>query len=143
MSRTNEESVADLPPQQAQIRFQAILQRFVGVFARHEHPFVLFVDDLQWLDRATLDLVRNLATHHEGMHLLIVGAYRDNEVGPAHPLCEALSAVRDAGVVQEIALAPLRQEEVGALLCDALHQDPGQAGPLAEAVYEKTAGNPF
>ena len=89
-----QEPVADLPPQQAQARFHRALQRFVGVFARSEHPLVLFVDDLQWLDRASLDLLRNLATHDEGMHLLLVGAYRENEVGPTHPLHDTLAAIR-------------------------------------------------
>ena len=115
----------------------------MGVFARPEHPFVLFVDDLQWLDRATLDLLRNLTTHDEGMHLLLVGAYRSNEVGPGHPLRETLSAIHDATVVQEIALAPLDPEQVRALISEALHQRPKQTEPLAAAVYEKTAGNPF
>src|SRR5262249_34180516 len=77
----SQEPVPELPPQQAQARFQRVLQRFVSVFARPERPLVLFVDDLQWLDRASLDLLRNPATHEEGMHLLLIGAYRDNEVG--------------------------------------------------------------
>src|SRR5262249_45642411 len=91
-----QEPVADLPPQQAQARLHRVLQRFVSVFARPEHPLVLFVDDLQWLDRASLDLLRNLVTHDERMHLLIIGAYRDNEVGPAHPLTGTLTAIRGA-----------------------------------------------
>jgi hypothetical protein len=135
--------VGDLPPQQARIRLQRLLQRFVGVFARAEHPLVLFVDDLQWLDRATLDLLRNLATHDEGMHLLLVGAYRSNEVGQQHPLSQTLVAIRGATQVEEVDLAPLGEDDVRELTHDALRLEPGQVEPLVKAVYEKTAGNPF
>src|SRR5262249_28051823 len=138
-----QEPVTELPPQQAQARFQRALQRFVGVFARSEHPLVLFVDDLQWLDRATLDLLRTLATHDEGMHLLLVGAYRDNEVGPTHPLSDMLVAIRGAADVREVAVAPLEQDDVRALISHALSQSPNYTEPLAEVVYEKTAGNPL
>jgi transcriptional regulator with GAF, ATPase, and Fis domain/predicted ATPase len=137
------EPVTDLPPQQAQVRFHRVLQRFVSVFARPEHPLVLFVDDLQWLDRASLDLLRNLATHDEGMHLLLVGAYRDNEVGPGHPLSDALAAIADVTVVRELEVTSLDREDVGALIADALHHSRDHVEPLAEVVYEKTAGNPF
>ena len=73
--------VADLPPQDRQDRFQLVFRRFLGVFARAEHPLALFLDDLQWLDTATLDLIEHLVTHPEVRHLLLIGAYRDNEVG--------------------------------------------------------------
>jgi AAA ATPase domain/Protein kinase domain len=70
----------DLPPQDAQGRFQLVFQRFIGVFARPEHPLVLFLDDLQWLDAATLDLLEDLLTRPDVRHLVLIGAYRDNEV---------------------------------------------------------------
>src|SRR5439155_24367927 len=82
--------VADLPPQDAQNRFQMVFRRFLGVFASPEHPLALFLDDLQWLDAATLDLLEHLVTHSEVRHLLLVGAYRDNEVSPSHPLLRTL-----------------------------------------------------
>src|ERR1700735_2285036 len=78
--------VADLPPQDAKNRFQMVFRRFLDVFARKEHPLALFLDDLQWLDAATLDLLQHLLTHSEVHHLLLVGAYRDNEIRPSHPL---------------------------------------------------------
>src|SRR5207344_2717551 len=94
--------VPDLLPQDAQNRFQMVFRRFLGVFARKEHPLALFLDDLQWLDTATLDLLEHLVTHSEVRHLLLIGAYRDNEVGPAHPLLRKLGAIRKAGArVQE------------------------------------------
>jgi predicted ATPase len=77
--------VPELPPRDARNRFQMVFRRFLGVFARKEHPLALFLDDLQWLDRATLDLLEHLVTHSDVQNLLLVGAYRDNEVGPAHP----------------------------------------------------------
>ena len=87
----------ELPPQDAQNRFQMVFRRFLGVFAQPEHPLALFLDDLQWLDAATLELLEHLVTHPEVRHLLLVGAYRDNEVGPAHPLMRTLEAIREAG----------------------------------------------
>ncbi len=136
--------VADLPPQDARNRFQLIFRRFIGVFARDEHPLALFLDDLQWLDAATLELIEHLVTHPEVRSLLLVGAYRDNEVGPAHRLLQTLAAIRHAGaIVNEIALAPLRIEDVRQLLADALHCKPEPALPLAQLVHEKSGGNPF
>jgi PAS domain S-box-containing protein len=136
--------VPDLLPHEAQNRFQMVFRRFLGVFARKEHPLALFLDDLQWLDRATLDLLEHLVTHSEVRHVLLVGAYRDNEVGPSHPLLRTLEAIRNAGApVQEIVLAPLRIDDVGRLVADALHCKPERARPLAQLVQEKTGGNPF
>jgi PAS domain S-box-containing protein len=136
--------VPDLPPQDAKNRFQIVFRRFLSVFARKEHPLALFLDDLQWLDAATLDLIEHLVTHSEVQHLLLVGAYRNNEVGPTHPLLRTLAAIRDADVrVCEIMLAPLELDDVSRLMADALHCEPGRARPLAELVQEKTGGNPF
>jgi predicted ATPase/signal transduction histidine kinase/DNA-binding response OmpR family regulator/GAF domain-containing protein len=137
-------AVADLPPQIAKNRFRMVFRRFLGVFARPEHPLALFLDDLQWLDAATLDLLEDLVTHSEVRHLLVVGAYRDNEVGPAHPLLRTLEAIREAGGrIQEIVLTPLGLDDVGQLVADALHCEPEQARPLSQLVQKKTGGNPF
>jgi AAA ATPase domain len=131
--------VSDLPPQDAQNRFQMVFRRFLGVFARNEHPLALFLDDLQWLDKATLDLLEHLVTHSEVRSLLLVGAYRDNEVGPAHPLLRTLEAIRKADArVLEITLTPLGLDDIGRLIVDALHCEPERARPLAQLVQEKT-----
>jgi serine/threonine protein kinase len=136
--------VLDLPPQDAQNRFQTVFRRFLGVFARKEHPLALFLDDLQWLDTATLDLLEHLVTHPEVRHLLLVGAYRDNEISPSHPLLRRLEAIRAVDArVQEIVLAPLGLDDVNRLIADALHCEPERARSLAELVHEKTGGNPF
>ena len=99
--------VPELPPQDAQRRFQLVFRRFIGVFARPEHPLALFLDDLQWLDSATLDLIEDLLTQSDVQHLMLIGAYRDNEVNSSHPLMRKLDAIRKAGApVQEIVLRP-------------------------------------
>jgi predicted ATPase len=79
-------AVPDLPPQDAKARFQLVFRRFVGVFARSEHPLALFLDDLQWLDAATLDFLQDLLSQPDVHHLMLIGAYRDNEVDSTHPL---------------------------------------------------------
>src|SRR6202163_2794054 len=136
--------VPDLPSQEAQNRFQMVFRRFLGVFARKEHPLALFLDDLQWLDTATLDLLEHLVTHSEVRHLLLVGAYRDNEVSLSHPLLRTLEAIRKAGArVRDIVLTPLELDDVGRVIADALHCEPVRARPLAQLVQEKTGGNPF
>jgi PAS domain S-box-containing protein len=136
--------VAELSPRDAQNRFQLVFRRFLCVFAQPEHPLALFLDDLQWLDAATLDLIERLVTDSEVRHLLLIGAYRDNEVSPSHPLLRTLEEIRKTGArVREIVLAPLRLEDVGALVSDALHCVRDQARPLAQLVQEKTGGNPF
>jgi PAS domain S-box-containing protein len=136
--------VPDLPPQDAQNRFQMVLRRFLGVFARPEHPLALFLDDLQWLDAATLELLEHLITDPDVRHVLLVGAYRDNEVSPSHPLMRTLEVIRKAGAsVQEVVLAPLGLDDVGRLVVDSLHCDLDSAHPLAQLVHEKTGGNPF
>lgn len=136
--------VAELSPQDAQRRFHLVFRRFIGVFARPEHPLALFLDDLQWLDAATLDLMEDLLTQPDVKHLMLIGAYRDNEIDATHPLTRKLRSLREAGaLLQEIVLAPLTLADLQQLTGDALRCERAQAGPLAELVYEKTTGNPF
>jgi predicted ATPase len=136
--------VFELPPQDAKRRFQLVFRRFIGVFARPEHPLALFLDDLQWLDAATLDLLEDMLTQSDLQHLMLIGAYRDNEVTDVHPLMRKLETIKDAGgKVAEIALAPLVQEHLGQLIADALRCELESATPLAQLVHEKTGGNPF
>jgi PAS domain S-box-containing protein len=136
--------VPELPPQDAQRRFQRVARRFIGVFAQPDHPLALFLDDLQWLDAATLDLIEDLLTQADVQHLLLVGAYRDNEVDAAHPLRCKLDAITNVGgKVTAITLAPLAHEHVGQLIGEALRCTPRRAAPLTQLVHEKTEGNPF
>ena len=137
-------AVRDLPPQDAKARFQLVLRRFVSVFARSEHPLALFLDDLQWLDAATLDFLQDLLTQPDVRHLLLIGAYRDNEVDSAHPMWRKLDAIRQGGAqVHEIVLAPLTRQDLGRMLVDTLHCEPERITPLADLVHAKTIGNPF
>ena len=136
--------VPDLPPQDGKNRFQMVFRRFLGVFAREEHPLALFLDDLQWLDAATLELLAHLVTHPEVRHLLLIGAFRDNEVGPAHPLLRTIEAVRGARArVEEIALKPLGVDDISRIITGALHCSPERARPLPQLAHEKSSGNPF
>jgi serine/threonine protein kinase len=135
--------VPELPPQDAQRRFQLVFRHFIGVLARPEHPLALFLDDLQWLDAATLDLVEDLLNRSDLRNLFLIGAFRDNEVTASHPLMRKLEAIRATGRVQDIKLAPLTTEDLGELVADSLRCDAGQAAPLAGLVHAKTGGNPF
>ena len=134
----------ELAPQDAQRRFRMVLQHFIGVFARPEHPLALFLDDLQWLDAATLDLLEDLLTRSDLQHLMLVGAYRENEVTASHPLMRKLEAIKSAGrKIAEVTLAPLAEEHLRELLADAFRCEPERAKPLAQLVHQKTGGNPF
>src|SRR5215468_965991 len=135
--------VAELPPQDAQRRFQLVFRQFIGVFARPEHPLALFLDDLQWLDAASLDLVEDLLNRSDLRNLLLIGAFRDNEVTAAHPLMRKLEAIRATGRVRDICFAPLTANELGNLVAQTLRCEAEQADPLAALVHAKTDGNPF
>lgn len=136
--------VPEFEPQQAKQRFLQVFRRFIGVFAQADHPLALFLDDLQWLDGATLDLLADLLSQSDLRYLMIVGAYRDNEVDATRPLSARLQAVRSAGAtVQEIRLTPLTDAHIGNLLADSLHSTPASIAPLAHLVRDKTGGNPF
>ena len=115
-----------------------MFRRFVNVFARQEHPLALFVDDLQWIDPETLDVVEDLLTQGDVQHLLVIGAYRDNEVDANHPLMRRIDAIRQAGTsVQEISLAPLARADVQQFVADALRCEPAHADSLAQLVHRQ------
>ncbi|WP_437807424.1 AAA family ATPase [Sorangium sp. So ce1078] len=136
--------VPELPAVEARHRFHATLQRFVAACVQKEHPMVLFIDDLQWADAGSLQLLEQLVTYAEAEHLLLLGAYRDNEVGPAHPLRLTVAEAQKRGaLITDIVLAPLSPSDVGALVAGAVHAPAEQVEPLARLVYEKTGGNPF
>ena len=109
-----------------------------------EHPLALFLDDLQWVDIATLDLLEDVLTRSDLQHLMLIGAYRDNEVSADHPLIRKLDAIKfDGGKVEEVTLKPLTREDLGELTADALRCQSNLAAPLADLVHDKTGGNPF
>ncbi|WP_437893409.1 AAA family ATPase [Sorangium sp. So ce124] len=136
--------VPALGPTEARNRFDLLVQRFVQVFAASTHPLTLFLDDLQWADPASLRILERLLTDAEGNHLLIVGAYRDNEVDAAHPLHATLGELRKAGAaIAELTLKPLDMPTVAQIVADTLSAQPHASAPLAALVFEKTEGNPF
>ncbi len=136
--------VPPLPPAESYNRLNLAFNNFVSVFTQKEHPMVIFLDDLQWADNASLNLVRMLMTGAESQYLLVVGAYRDNEVDAAHPLLVTLGEIREAGtVVHELTLQPLAPPHICQLLADTLKSTPDKVLPLAELIQIKTSGNPF
>ena len=136
-------AIVALPPLEARLRFHLVFRQFVGVFAHREHPLGLFLDDLQWLDAGSLNLLEELALHPETGCVLLLGAYRNNEVTPSHPLALTLGRLRQGAVVHEIVLTPLDVESIGRLIADALRCNRERAEPLSRLVHEKTEGNPF
>ena len=135
-------AVVELSGSAAQNRFNLVFQKFVQVFTSKEHPLVIFLDDLQWADSASLQLLQVLMS--DIGHLLILGAYRDNEVSPVHPLMLALNELKKLGkATKGITLPPLALEDINQLVADTLNCDRPFAQPLTELVYQKTQGNPF
>ncbi len=134
----------ELPLADAENRLRMVVRQFVCAFAGPDHPLTLFLDDLQWGDAASLNLVVDLATDPNTRYVLLIGAYRTEEA-PEQPLLAAgLDKVRDSGtVVREIALQPLARNEVDRLVADTIHRSAAEAAPLARLVREKTGGNPF
>jgi PAS domain S-box-containing protein len=137
-------AVPELGPAEAQNRFNLVFQNFIRVCTRPEHPLVVFLDDLQWADGASLKLLELLMTTPESQYLFLIGAYRDNEVGEAHPLRLTLADIQKAGAtLNDIALSPLALPHVSQLLADTLKTGPEHIKALAELVQAKTGGNPF
>ncbi|MDZ5455925.1 AAA family ATPase [Azohydromonas lata] len=132
------------PPAEAAVRFQSAVRGLLSAFASDRQPLVLFMDDLQWADAGTLQLLLHVLTHEETRQLLVVGACRANEVDAAHPWPAVLAQVRAAGVrVTDIALDGLGAADVAQLVADSLQVERDQAGPLAALVHARTHGNPF
>ncbi|MDJ1170579.1 AAA family ATPase [Roseofilum sp. BLCC_M154] len=136
--------VLELGPTESQNRFNLVFQNFVRIFCAPEHPLVMFLDDLQWADSATLKLIELMLTEGEVQNFFLIGAYRDNEVSPSHPLIMMLDSLRIQSVtINQIHLENLNLNQIRQLISETLHQAQGLVRPLAELVKNKTAGNPF
>ena len=165
--------VPKLSPAAAQNRFNLLCEKFIRVFTSAEHPLVIFLDDLQWADSASLKLIKLLMSDVDTPYLLLIGAYRDNEVSAAHPLMLTLEEIKKAGVrsqesgvrrqkvgkvkfstlhplpykvkslVHTITIKPLQKIDLNQLIADTLSCSFELALPLTEFVYQKTKGNPF
>ncbi len=134
----------DLPPHECENRFRQVFKKFITVFARPESPLILFLDDLQWVDPASLHLIQALLTVERKLHLAIIGAYRDNEVAASHPLTQAVADLRAARLpVQTIALTPLAEADLREWCMELLRTDRASAQLLSQVLLQKTDGSPF
>jgi predicted ATPase/signal transduction histidine kinase len=136
-------TVSELPPAEAQNRFNRVFGQFIKVFCHASHPLVIFLDDLQWADSATLKLIQLLVTDTEIQHLMLIGAYRDNEVSPIHPLITTVEEIEKIGAcVESIVLQPLNKDNVYQLISEAFNDNHNDY-QLIELIFNKTGGNPF
>ncbi len=142
VSQVNE--IPTLPPKEAENRFNIVFKNFVKIFARKEHPLVIFLDDLQWVDRPSLRLIELIIKELENDCLVLIGAYRDNEVTPIHPLMTTINEIEKAGVkIEQISLAPLGLLDINNLIKDSFKSSPEATDRLGELILAKTNGNPF
>ena len=134
----------ELSGNEAQNRFNLLLQKFIQVFCDRKHPLVIFLDDLQWADSASLKLIQLIMSEASTENLLIIGAYRDNEVSLSHPLMQALQIIRSSGAtIKTIPLSPLEKKHLNNIVVDTLKCSEDLAFPLTDLIYQKTKGNPF
>lgn len=137
-------AIQALPAAESGNRFNLVFKRFVNVFAKEKHPLAIFLDDLQWADTATLNLISNLMNAPETSYLFFIGAYRVNEVDSAHPLTLALDEIKKEGtVINEMSLSPLDRAETNRFIADTLRCGEEASQPLAKLVFDRTHGNPF
>jgi len=136
--------VQQLEPTEAQNRFNLVFQKFVQVFCQPTHPLVIFLDDLQWADSASLKSIELMLTDSQMQYLLVIGAYRDNEVSSTHPLMLTLNRLQEEGAMLNwLTLVPLAPTQITQWIADTLYSQPKLVEPLAELIHRKTLGNPF
>ncbi|WP_329608328.1 AAA family ATPase [Nostoc sp. CMAA1605] len=150
--------VAKLPGTADQKRFNILLQNFIHVFSNKEHPLVIFLDDLQWADIASLNFIQVLmsqetaddlkvmtAQDNQPEHgLLLIGAYRENEISTTHPLYLTIQKINQANVnINNVNLLPLTPDDLSQLVVETLHCSKEAATPLTQVLFTKTKGNPF
>jgi len=136
--------IPELPPVESKNRFHLTFQNFIQALAQKQHPLTIFLDDLQWADLPSLKMIELMMTDIESKYIFIIGAYRDNEVNPAHPLMLMLEELQKSDVkIKHITLGPLEFKEVNQLISETVIADTGSTLPLSEICYEKTQGNPF
>jgi PAS domain S-box-containing protein len=136
--------VPEVGATESQNRFNRVFQRFIRVFCSQEHPLVIFLDDLHWVDSATLKLIELMMTDSETQYLFLIGAYRDNEVESSHQLMMMIERLRREGAtIHQMTLTPLTPEAIAQLIAKTLYCDTASVQPLADLVLRKTEGNPF
>ncbi len=136
--------IPQLDGTEAQNRFNRVFTEFINIFAQKEHPLVIFLDDLQWADSATLKLMQILTADPESKYLLLIGAYRDNEVSPTHPLIQTLEEIeKNNAIVHNIVLQALEITDVTQLVAETLNDNTERVNTLTELICNKTGRNPF
>ena len=135
--------IPQLEPTEAQNRLNQVFQKFVRLFTKKEHPLVIFLDDLQWADTSTLKLMQLLATDFSIKYLLLIGAYRNNEVNPTHPLINTIEEIEKHQNINHITLEPLSNHNVIELVAETLKDNKEDSYSLAKLIFNKTGGNPF
>lgn len=136
--------VVELGPTESQNRFNSLFEQFIRVIGSSEHPLVIFLDDLQWADAATLKLIELMMAEPEDQYLFLIGAYRDNEVDATHALTLTLEKLcQSQATVEQMTLIPLLSGDINQLITDTLHCDRVSATSLTQLVTQKTGGNPF
>ena len=137
-------ALLELGVNEAENRFNLVVQRFIVVFASIECPLVIFLDDLQWADSGSLKLIKLLISNPEIEHLFLIGSYRDNEVDQNHPLTIACQEIEKTGInINQIVLKPLRIKDIEELICNSFNCLRSDSETLAELLLSKTNGNPF
>lgn len=139
-----QDSAVDLPTAENEHRFRQAFREMVRAFSTVEHPLVLFLDNLQWVDSASLQLMQELSQMEKIEGVMVIGAYRDHEVAASHPLLATLNQMEEANVTfLQLRLQPLTEMELEKLLGDMLKCTVDRASPLAHLLHKKTGGNPF
>lgn len=134
----------EVDPEQSLTRLMALLGGLIGVFARRQHPLLIFLDDVQWADAGSLAVLRYLTGADGPAHLMVIAAYRDNEVTASHPTMIEFTRIRkERGDVLDVVVAPLGGDAVAALVADTLRCTAAEAQDLTAVVMHKTGGNPF
>jgi len=133
-----------LDPEASKHRFRFVFERFVSVFPSIHHPVVMVLDDLQWADTASLELLKIITTNEEVNHFYVIGSYRNNEVGEGHPLNHTIDEIEATGLgIDRIHLGPILEIDVASIIVNIFKCSNEEARELATLVYNKTHGNPF
>ena len=136
--------VTPLGPGESLSRLLIVIKDFVKSMSQAEHPLVLFIDDLQWADPASLEVLKTLLYSKDLGYFLLIGAYRDNEVDEKHPLMTGLAELKKRNIIPaEIKIKNLEEKDITQLLADTLRVDPGKVASLSKLTYKKTGGNVF
>ncbi|MDY6905510.1 MAG: AAA family ATPase [Thermodesulfobacteriota bacterium] len=136
--------IYDLPPLETRLRVNLVIDQFVSLFLRKEHPLVVFLDDLQWTDQENLDRIMGFLLLKERRYCMLIGTYREDEVNDSHPVAKVMARIQNAHVPAEtIPLGPLDMEQTAVMVGETLNKDAADVMPLATVIHEKTGGNPF